>query len=61
MWILVLIVCGTSCQIETVFGTYTDKAVCEQAASEFSDKGKHLLSFRRDANCLPAPDDIVYE
>ena len=61
MWVLVLIVCGATCQMETVIGTYSKKETCEEAASIFSDGDANYRPFRRSAYCIPAPDDIVYE
>lgn len=59
MWVLVLIVCGTTCQMDTVIGTYSKKETCEEAVSIFSDA--NYRPFPQSAYCIPAPDDIVYE
>lgn len=61
MWVLVLVVCGATCQMDTVIGTYSKKETCEEAASTFVDGDSILLGIRHLAHCIPAPDDIVYE
>ena len=61
MWLLILVLCGDSCALTQVPGYYTDKKVCEEAASIYSEGDANYFSFRRSAYCIPAPDDIVYE
>jgi predicted deacylase len=61
MWVLVLIVCGTTCQMDTVIGTYSKKETCEEAVEVFAGDVGVLARIERRAYCIPAPDDIVYE
>jgi len=61
MWYLILVVCGSTCQMDAVLGTYSKKETCEQVVVEFTKGDSNWQEFRRSAYCLPAPDDIVYE
>jgi len=61
MWVLVLIVCGTTCHMEPVLGTYSEKKMCEQAVTAFAGDVGAFARIERRAYCIPAPDDIVYE
>ncbi len=61
MWILVLIICGTTCQMDHSTGGYTSKERCEEAVKIFTEGDANYRSVRRSAYCLPAPDDIIYE
>jgi hypothetical protein len=61
MWVLVMLVCNAGCDMIQVMGYYTDRAVCEQAVSAYSNDSESFRPYYRSAYCLPAPDDIVYE
>lgn len=61
MWALILVVCGASCNTTYMPGYYTDKKVCEEAVSAFSNGDANWMAYRRNAYCIPAPDDIIYE
>jgi hypothetical protein len=61
MWVLIIVVCGSSCNTTYLPGYYTDKTVCEEAVHVIKDGDRNWNAYRRDAYCVPAPDDIVYE
>lgn len=61
MWILILIACGPTCNTTTLDGQYTTIERCEEAVKAFTNDSTPFKIIRREAYCVPAPDDVVYE
>jgi hypothetical protein len=57
MWILVLLVCINTCDIDSVPGAYTTLEKCREAA-EAANEGMPVFGPPMRGLCIPAPDGL---
>lgn len=61
MWVLVIWICGTMCDITVVPGIYENVDACEAAVAKLDNRSDLFARYPASAACIPAPDYVTYE
>lgn len=57
MWVLVLLVCFKTCELDSVPGAYTTLEKCKEAV-KIANEGMPVLTPQLVGLCIPAPDGL---